>query len=230
MKFHHLLFLVLVASLTLLVSCKKDDNPVAPVTPATTTLLGSLAGNASGVPQSGTITLTFPNAKRSATAGDTSLVSGYLYMSTGDTVLLSGYYVKTTGYLYVSGGGYVIQGTLEGGHLSASYTGPGGANGSVVAGSSGSGHTIVTYCGTYQATSGGSNSGTFNMVVDGTSATVITSEGNQFYGTLIDGVVTIYVSGTSGTVLASGSSNGSHASGTYSTGDVSGTWVADVCH
>lgn len=230
MKFHAL-FLVLVVFAALVAGCKKDDNPVTPGSGSTTTTLsGTLAGSASGTPQSGRLTLSFPTAKLSAATGDTAIVSGYLYMSTGDTITLSGYYIRSTGYLYVSGGGYTISGNLTDGRLSASYTGPGGASGAVEAGASGSGHTIVVYCGSYQETSGGSSSGTFNMVVDGTSATVITSNGDRFYGTVADGVVTIYIEGTSGSVLASGTVSGTHASGSYAVpGGSSGTWYADVC-
>ena len=230
MKLQNLILAVLVG-LALLVGCKKDDNPVTPpVTGGTTTIIGSLAGSAGGTAQSGAINLTFATPKRLATAGDTLNVSGKLYMSTGDTVTLTGIYVVSTGYLSVSGGGYTITGTLTSGHLTAAYTGPGGASGSVVGSTSGSGHTVTAYCGHYQELTGGEGSGTFNMVVDGTSITLITSDGNTFYGTVSGANVTIYLAGTSGTVLATGTIDGTHASGTYDTPDaVHGDWSADVC-
>jgi hypothetical protein len=231
MKFQHLILAVLVG-LALLVGCKKDDNPVTPppAGPTTTTLIGSIAGSTSGGAfQSGRLNLTFTTAKPLAASGDTSNVSGKIFLSTGDTVTLTGIFVHSTGHLEVSGSGYSIVGTLTNGQFNGSYTGPGGYSGTVAASSSGSGHTITVYCGQYTETSGGTNTGTFNMVVDGGSVTVITSDGNTFYGTLSSGTFTIYVAGTSGTVLAGGTLSGTHASGDYNTGSSSGTWFADAC-
>ncbi len=225
----HVFFLILVAFAALVVGCKKDDNPVNPGGGgSTTTISATLAGNASGTPQSGRLSLSFPTAKLSAIAGDTATISGYLYMSTGDTVLLSGYYVRTTGYIYVTGGGFTISGTITDGHLSAVYSGPGGASGSVEGGTSGGGHTIVIYRGEYQDTVGGTNHGTFNMASDNGALTVVTSDGGRYYGSISGTAITIYIEGTSGTVLATGHVEGTHVYGSYNAGTTAGTWQGDV--
>ena len=234
MKIQNLLFALLVG-LALIIGCKKDDNPVTPPSgsPAVA-LVGTIAGsNSSGGTQSGVLTLAIPAGKPSAIASDTLNISGQIVLSTGDTITLSGYYIKTTGYLYVTGEGFTLYGTLVGGHLTNTHydDGAGGHSGTVAASASSSSNTVTVFCGTYTELSPGTETGTFNLLLQGSSITIVTSKGFTFYGTLSGTSVTVYIEGTSGTVLATGTLEGTHASGTYDTPDPKhGSWVADVCH
>lgn len=225
MKIQYLI-LALFLVLAVFVGCKDDDNPVNPPGGGSTTFVGTMAG----ATESAAMTLDIPTAKSSAAAGDTVNVSGKIYLSSGDTVLLVGIYVKTTGYLEVSGGGYTITGTITDGRLTATYIGPNGP-GSCVAASSSSGGTIKVYCGHSNQDPPGENTSVFNMVVDGASITVV-SESFTFYGTLSGTSVTIYLSGTSGPVLATGTLSGDAVSdGRYTTPEAeTGSWVASLCH
>jgi hypothetical protein len=223
----------LVVGLSLFVGCKKDDNPVTPppTGSAAVSLVGTIAGaTAGGAVQSGRLTIAIPAAKTSAIASDTVNVTGKIYLSTGDTITLSGIYVKSTGYLNVSGGGFTLTGTLTTGHLVGTYTAPGGYSGNVAASSSGSTNPVTVYCGQYQELTPGTETGTFNLVLQRPALTIVTSNGNTFYGSIADSTVTIYVSGTSGTVLATGTLNATHGQGFYDTPDGKhGQWSADPC-
>lgn len=230
MKIQTLLF-ALIVGLALYVGCKKDDNPVTPPAgnPAVS-LVGTVAGTFGGVAQSGTLRLAIPAGKTSAIASDTVNITGSIYLSTGDTITLSGIYVRSTGHIEVSGGGYSLTGTLTSGHLTGSYTSPSGG-GNFAASSDGSTNPVTVYCGHYTELTPGTETGTFNLILQRPSLTIVTSNGNTFYGSITDSSVTIYVAGTSGTVLATGTLNASHGQGFYDTPDAKhGSWTADICH
>jgi hypothetical protein len=223
MKKHLSLLCIILAVLALVAGCKKDENPVNPGGGGTTST--TYTGVFSNPAETGRLTFEIPTAK--VLAGDTVLISGKIFLATGDTVLLSGFYVKTTGQIHVAGGGYVFDGTYAAGQITGSYTGPNGSGGFTVREATGE-NTIKVYCGHYQQNSPGTNSGSFTMIVDGTSVTIMVDGDDPLYGTVDGSTVNIYFPGTT-VVLATGTISTEGASGQYNTGDEQGTWSATPC-
>jgi len=227
-------FVFLAVFAVLLGGCKDDSTPTAPGG-GSTTYTGVMAGG--GV--SGSISINIPTPKRAYPSvteeGDTLEISGTLKINGGATVSLTGYYVVLTDEIYLSGGGYSFFGFVDEGNISGTFNSPGGSG--VFSAEEGGAGTVKTYCGTYQDNSPGTESGYFNMIINGTDIVVIVSpsSGDGTYwatGTLTNGtVIAIYDPETPGFPVATGILNTSNntVSGTY-IGDPGGTWSGAPCN
>ena len=216
-------------AMLLLSSCKKDENPVSPPSGGTN-YVGTIAGNS----ESGSMSFNIPSSSAkwspSKVTGVQTLltITGTLKIAGGATITLTGTFNTENDSIRITGGGYTFAGELVGGKVQGSYDGPSGS-GTFAVQSSSSSSTVKVYLGSYHETSPTTTeTGVINIVVDGTSVTVLVTSGEVYYGTISGNAVTIYLSGTSGTVLASGNLSGSTMSGTYNTGDSSGSWTATL--
>jgi hypothetical protein len=232
-------FLSLAVASFLLVGCSKDDNPAGSGGGNGPTYYGTFANSA----ESGSLTLNFSSAPKAGPATTDNIlvvitISGTLKIQGGSTVSLTGTYNTVTDSLKISGGGYSFAGTLVNGDLSGTYSGPNGS-GTFIAGTSVSG-SITFFCGTYTETSpaSGEHHGRLNIVLDGARLGVLVREDTDSSNTVLGfkeilsgTAITIYVSGTSGFPLATGTINSAKTamSGTYNSGDEQGTWSAELC-
>ena len=230
MKKMKFLFVAVLAVAAILSSCSKNENPTSPGG-GTTTYYGTFANNS----ESGGMTLNFASApKLSPMSGevDTNLISvtGSMKVQDGATNALSGTFNKTNDSLDVSSagsGGYTFLGKLVSGLFNGDYTGPNGP-GSFAAKTSTSG-SVKVYCGRYTETSPGTGHGALNIVVDGTSISVLVTGGegsDVLTGTLSGNNITVTQNGVQ---VAQGTLNGNSMSGTYNTGSEQGTWSATLC-
>jgi hypothetical protein len=230
------MFFVCLAILALVTGgCKDDSNPAA-AGGGSTTFTGIMAGT--GV--SGSISITIPTPKRAypstAAEGDTLVVTGVLKINGGATISLTGFLVVETGELSLTGGGYTFDGFLDMGSVTGTFTYSGGTG--YFSAEQGSSSTVKTYCGSYQDNAPGTESGTFNMIINGTSIVVIVfpdgSGGNSFVGEgeLIGGTqIVIYNPEVPSVPAATGTLNTATntISGTY-LGDPGGTWSGSACN
>jgi len=237
MRSTKLLFLFAIVLAVFMAGCSDDDNP-AGGGGGGPTYYGTFANPS----ESGSMNMNFASAPKLGVDAPQSVaavivVTGTIKIQGGATITITGTFDTETDSLKISGGGYSFEGTLTNGDLVGSYTGPNG-EGSFVAGTSTSG-TVKVFLGEYieTAPSPGTHHGKINIVVDGTAVTVLVRDDVEasdfvitFQGTLIGSQVTIYVSGTTGPVLAEGTMNeaGTHCSGTYNSGDEQGDWSADL--
>lgn len=189
---------------------------------------GSATGSLAVTIQSGT--LAPPAASRAASLLDPVNATGTLTL--GGTTSLTGTYDPDTDILALTGGGYTFGGGFDGvDRLEGIWTGPGATSGTFVATA---GTTGVAYCGTYTATDGSGDSGTFSIVVTGTTVRGEAYSSTDQVPIPLDGVIsgtaiTIYVPGTT-TPLATGTRSGNTVSGTYDDGQGGvGTWTGTLC-
>ncbi len=227
-------FVFLAVSAVLLGGCKDDSTPTAPGA-GSTTYTGVMAGG--GV--SGSISINIPTPKRAypsvAEEGDTVAITGTLKINGGATITLTGYHIYLTDEIYLSGGGYSFFGFLDEGNISGTFNSPGGSG--VFSAEAGGSGTVKTYCGTYQDNPPGTESGYFNMLINGTEIVVIVSpssgEGTYWaQGTLTNGTeIAIYDPENPGFPVATGTLNTSNntVSGTY-IGVPGGTWSGAPCN
>jgi len=206
----------------LVVGCHSSSNNSGGGTSTPSTYSGTLTGTGGA---SGTVdfTITPPAAAVMPAIGvgtTTDNATGTLTLTGSSPVSLTGTFTSPSGPLVVSGGGYQFNGTVSGSTLSGTWTGP-GATGSFTTINSTGGSSVTVYCGTYS----GTNTGTWNLAVSGSTVSGSFSDTNGNSGTLSGTVsgstVTLTIS-TGGT--ATGTINGTSVSGTWSAGNNSGTW------
>lgn len=226
MKLFTALLAILMAVTFTFTSCKKDeDSPVQPPSSTPTTYVGTIAG----ATESGAISLVVGTATNSD-AMPINITGILRLVGATDTVFLTGTLSGDT--LLVTGGGYTFTGILSGNQFTGTYNGPGGS-GSFVANASTSTAATRVFCGTYTETPPGTETGTFNMVINANNTisviAVDASDGAQtpFEGTLTGSTISIYVPGTPGAVIATGTLTGTSVSGTYNSGSTDGTWTGE---
>lgn len=233
MKALKLMIVLSLLAAVVMTGCSKDDNP----SQGGPTYYGTFAGPS----ESGSMTTNFasaPSKVSSAIPNDAAAiitVTGTIKIDGGATINLTGTYDTETDSLKISGGGYSFAGTFSSGEVSGNYDGPSGS-GSFIITASASG-TVKVYCGEYHEVSPGTGSGKINILLDGAAITVLVrnesgDDVNVFKGALSGSSVTIYVSGTSGPVLATGSMDNeaqTSMSGEYQTESEIGTWFAELC-
>lgn len=238
MKFASL-FAALAIFAFILGGCKDDSTPAGPGGGGGTAT--SYVGVMAGTGVSGSITISIPTAKRAvaptATAADTTVITGVLKINGGATVNLTGFYVATTGEIYLTGGGYTFVGVLDSteGTIAGSFSWSGGSG--FFSCDEGNAANVKTFCGQYQDNSPGTESGSFNMTLNGNEILVIVypdDEGGQgfmTYGTLSAGNEIAIYDPESGFVVATGTYNASTNSvaGVYA-GDPGGTWSGTLCN
>jgi hypothetical protein len=236
MKHASLLLLVAVLGFVL-AGCSDDDNPAGPgAGSGSTSYVGVIAGT--GV--TGSLTIVVPNPKASPPAanadGDTVQITATLKINGGSTIPLTGFIVISTGELYLAGGGYVFTGTVDGDTIAGTFTYPGG--GGIFNCEEGNSANVKTYCGTYHATPPGTDSGYFNLTVEGNAIVVIVfpdDAGGQSFmttGTInAENQISIVSPENSSLVIATGTLNPETGmvSGTY-LGDPGGTWAGEPCN
>lgn len=220
----------------LFAGCKDENNPAAPGGTNTTVYTGIVAGG--GI--SGSITINVPVPKRAYAApsaeGDTVAITGTLKIDGGASIPLTGLYVVSTGDFSLSGGGYTFTGFAGEGNITGSFSGPGGTG--IFTAEAGTGGAVKSYCGTYQDNPPGTESGVFNMVINGTDILVIISPaGNDAgtfvtYGFLAGTEISIYDPENATTPVATGMLNTTNntVSGVYANGSTGGTWTGALCN
>lgn len=200
------------------------DAECTPVAAQSTTFVGTFVGSG-GV--SGTIELTLPIEPESAAASAAALadtgslapmairpIGGQLRFVGGGFVLLTGTLDTETGAVVASGGGYTFTGTLGGGSLSGTFTGPSDGIFETI---NAAGDPVTTYCGTFD----GDGIGLWMMQIadSGTAEIVGRNEVDELNfvgaGLLVGTSLTLQ-----GTVGWSGM-----ATGTVVNGVASGTWI-----
>jgi len=206
------------AAAVMLSSCKKDDEPVNSGGGGPTSYLGTI-GN--GV-ESGALSFSVDNA---------GAVTGTIGIVGGSTVNLSGTLSGTA--LGISGGGYTFTGALASQRITGTYTGPNGG-GSFEADQA-SATSVTIYCGVYNENPPGTESGTFNMIIN-TNGTIRvmaveagTGDVTNLEGTLSGSTISLHPPGSPGTIVATGTISGTSISGSYNTGSSAGTWMGAVC-
>lgn len=230
-------FLITPVLLTCLVfgGCKDESNPAGTAQTNSTMYTGIVAGG--GI--SGSLTITIPLAKTPSsgvlTAVDTVAITGILRISGDGTVSLTGIYIDTTGEFSMSGGGYVFTGFADEENITGSFTGPGGSG--IFVAEAGAPGTVRSYCGTYQDEPPGTETGVFNMVINGTSIIVIispsgTDQSFATYGVLSGSEIAIYDSELPEIPIATGtvSTDGMSVSGSYIGESNGGTWSGTLCN
>lgn len=218
------LFILLLSFTVFLTGCKKDDSPTSdnstPTTPTTVgTYSGTLAGS-NGV--SGALSISIAQNAQQTSSVPTALVTstytvtGSLVIN-GNIIVLTGTFDGTT--INISGANFTLAGTLSNGTLSGSFIGPNGATGSFTVSKGTNGATVKVYTGTIS----GSTTGTFNIVVNGSTITgvAVTGSAHQLTGTVTGNSISI----NGGTAVGSFTNNGNNCSGTWNDGQGgSGTW------
>jgi hypothetical protein len=235
MKSFSLWLVLLFASMFLLTSCKKDDNPVTP--PPVTHASGSYVGMIAGGSESGVLTLNVSSSAAPKSTGTLAIIniSGTLKIGS-NTTTLTGTYNTTNDSLYVTGGGYSFAGTYSNGALLGTYTGPNGSGGFSTQSSSGS-DPVRVYLGSSVSQVQGHTNSTLNLVVKGNNllGLAVNPDGERtpLSGTIsgLNITVTVAFGAISGTI-ATGTfiADFSSATGTYDTGPFNptdadhGTW------
>ncbi|GEM_PF-6286193 len=227
---------IFVFLMILIVSCKKDENPVNTGGGGNpTTYLGTFAGAS----ESGSITLTIAGSTIISKATGSVAVAGSLKPVGGAAVSLTGTFNTGTNALAVSGGAagstYTLAGTLSGGALSGSYTGPNG-NGQFRMESSAN-NAVKVFVGTYTSQAGNSP-GYFNLVQDSTSlsglAVSVTGTNTDLFGFVAADSIKIYLPGSSTLFLALGrftNAADTAAAGIYNIPQVdNGVWQCNIAH
>jgi hypothetical protein len=221
--------------LTLLVSCKKDDNPVTPGGGGGGgTVSTTYSGTFASASESGSLSLTVAaGISLSKATAPVVAVTGTLKPVGGAPVTLTGTFDTGSNLLTVSGGSYTLIGTLSGGNLSGSYTGPHGTGQFDMKPSKN--NSVKVFVGNYTGTS----SGYFNLVQDTTSlsglAVSTTGSTTGFSGYVASDSLKIYLPGSGNTLfLALGrftNAADTAAAGIYDdqAGD-SGTWQCHIAH
>lgn len=187
---------------------------------------GSATGSLAVTIQSGTLA---PPAGAGAALRVPVNATGTLTL--GGTTSLTGTYDPDTDILALTGGGYTFGGGFDGvDRLEGIWTGP-GTSGTFVTTSGSSG---VAYCGTYTATDGSGDSGTFSIVVTGTIVRGEAYSSTDQVPIPLDGVINgnaITIDNPlSANPLATGTRNGTTVSGTYDDGQGgTGTWTGTLC-
>ncbi len=174
--------------------------------------------------ESGTLEIVIPAAQAKllpTEAVTTALVdiTGPLKL-TGGTIDLAGTFNPDDQSFTISGGGYTFSGTISGGAIGGTYSGPNG-DGSFSIFDEGDG-AVTTFCGTFS----GDQSGTWNMIVQGGEAagTYGGTVSGYFEGNVSGQTVTITYDSLGGVSSASGTISGSSMTGAWSGGGESGTW------
>lgn len=189
---------------------------------ATTTFQGTLIGGA----QSGSFTATVQTAisasvvRRTVGVQATASASATLTLfGAGGTFTLAGTFDTSTSTLNLSGGGFVLTGTVSQGAISGTYTGPNNSRGGF-AGLDATQNSITLYCGTWK---GPGQAGTFNLQVSSSGAA-------SMMPTSGDGTGFVYLVGRlNGTALTltGVTTNNTSAAGVVSGGNVNGTLGGD---
>jgi len=157
-------------------SDNNNDNGGSTGLPASTTYVGLLA-SISG--ETGPLAITFASAVNAPPAPQTagtgpSLAGSAPVAATADMQLGGSGVIHLTGtldsgVLHMTGSGWTLDGTLDAGKITGTFTGPGGEAGSMSALASSSGDPAVAYCGTFSGldhTDGDSpDLGTFSVVL-----------------------------------------------------------------
>lgn len=161
-------------------ACSDDDNNNDKNTglPASTTYAGYVASTTGGT---GPLNITFASAVKAPpiqTIGATgpSFSSGAPVNATGTVSINGGTAVNLAGTvdggtLHLEGGGWVLDGTLQNGMITGTFTGPGPISGSLSAVSSAEGSPAQMYCGWYDGvdlTNESTLYGSFSLVIAGT--------------------------------------------------------------
>lgn len=119
---------------------------------------GTYVGTLAGAQTSGVLEVTVEGSDAS---GSFTLAGAARSTSGSVRPPLTGSFNAGTGALQLSGGGYTFTGTLSGGVLSGSWTGPDGTSGTWTALVEGEGTVVAVYCGVYDTSN---DEGTFNLV------------------------------------------------------------------
>ncbi len=217
-------------------ACSDDDNGNNNTgLPASTTYAGYVSSTTGGF---GPLNITFASAVKAPpiqTMGSTgpSFSSGAPVNATGTVSINGGAPVDLTGTvdggtLHLEGGGWVLDGTLQNGMITGTFTGPGPISGSLSALSYAAGDPAQMYCGWYEGTdltNSGSVYGSFSMVISGTVLLgTAVDEANEdpidFAGTAkpSTGELSIDMSdGSGGRLVVDGTYDELGASGTFDT-------------
>ena len=212
--------------------------------PTSTAYLGTVASTTGSV---GSLSLTFATATMVARSGARPAgaptaasiapvaVTGTLVLD-GTSVDLSGSLTDSTLQMSDEAGDWTVQGTLSGGVLKGSFTGPGGEAGSIAAMASSVGVPVLAYCGTYADTAvdnpEDTQAGSFTAVIAGayllgsvvTAANVVqdfsgTASGSSFY---INQIVASTTLSASGSYSAASESDAGAFDGSYEVSTVEG--------
>jgi hypothetical protein len=213
------LFILLLLA-TFFTGCKDDDNSPTGTDTPTPTVSGTYVGTIGGAGStSGALSITITQASSltsvPTTQAATYTVTGTL-MVNGNMVVLTGTFDGTT--LTISGNSFSFSGTLSNGTLSGTFNGPNGS-GSFTVSKGSNGATVKVYTGTIS----GSSSGTFNIVVNGTSVTgvAVTGSAHLLTGTVSGNSISI----NGDTAIGSFTNSGNSCTGTWNDGQGgSGTW------
>ena len=204
-------------------ACSSDDS-----TPAGSTDYAGLMASTAG--ETGPLQITFASAvtlRQSATgnaafAVDPVAATGSFRIGGSGVVPITG--TLTGDALTMSGGGWTLLGTLSGGKITGTFSGPGGESGSLAAVNSTSGSPAKAYCGTFTGTDhtdDSEDSGTFSVVIAGNIllGTAVTDGGDaiDFSGTATATTFTVHQAQDGGFLNVAGTYDASGTSGTYNT-------------
>jgi hypothetical protein len=205
-----------------------------PTTPPSTAFSGTLEGD--GQSGTITITVAAAISGRQVIKLDVKALSivnvtGTLVLENGGgTIPMSGTLDTASGAFTVSGGGFTLTGTLANGQISGAYTGPNGSSG-VFGTLNSSANTVQAYCGTY---AGSGETGVWDLTTSSTGTVTggacKTHGGGQEHCVTLSGTL----NGTSLTMIssegvpASGTVQGGNVSGTYA-GAHPGTFSGGAC-
>jgi len=212
-------------------SSDKSTNPGGGGQSTSTTYAGVFASGS----ESGVIHITVPNATLAplqAASSDTVNITGTLKFSGGGTLALSGQLVRSTGYVRITGGDYTFTGDLAENEITGGYTGPNGTGG-FRAEWGGAGTTTRTYLGTFAADSPDTQHGTFDMIITGSTVSVVAFDTEQtdpiyLVGTLTGSAISVHDPTIPDTPVAVGTLSGTSVSGTYTVPDHTGTWSGSL--
>lgn len=161
-------------------ACSDDDNDNGGGTglPASTTYAGYVSSTTGDF---GPLNIIFASAVKAPPAYPAGVTGpsfsiGAAVNATGTVSINGGAPVDLTGTvdggtLHLEGGGWVLDGTLQNGIITGTFTGPGPISGSLSALSSSSGDPAQIYCGWYEGTDLTNSAavyGTYSMVIAGT--------------------------------------------------------------
>ncbi len=217
-----LLLLALLVPFAVGCDSSEDDPPVD----TAGTYVGTLAGaQTSGVLEvtidgsdaSGSVTLTGGTARSASSSANPPLTGSF-----------------NSGALQLEGGGYTFTGTLSGGVLSGTWTGPGGASGSFSALLEGEGVVVAVYCGTYDTAN---DNGTFNLVrqdasLRGFAVSSVDGDTIDLSGSVSGNTLTIYATAAgpqANVATATLSADGSTFTGTVNDPENPGTVNGSRC-
>jgi hypothetical protein len=224
LRFRHLALLTCVG-LAGVSACSSDSSQP----PAAGIGSGEYKGELSGTNETGVLDVMLsggnltPSALRPLDTQDQASAVGTVTLGGGVSLHVTGAFDPDTGALSLVGGGYSFTGTAASDGINGSYSGPHGTGSfSLIKGSG-----AQVFCGSYV----GQDSGVWNLVVGPTSAAGSVASAKGGYAS----PMACTVSGTSlsctasSGVTATGSVNGTHATGTWSDGGGhSGTWTGDT--